>query len=51
MAQGELYDALRLHTIALAIRQQVLGSHSQTAASLYRVGDLLDGTGNQDSAV
>ncbi|CAH0023367.1 unnamed protein product [Clonostachys rhizophaga] len=39
MAQCDLTDALRLHTIALNIRQQVLGSHIQTAASCYRVGD------------
>ncbi len=51
MAQDRLTDALSLHTIALNIRQQVLGNHIQTAASCYRVGELLDRTGNQDSAL
>lgn len=41
MAQGMLGDALRLHTIGLNIQKQVLGDHTQTAASCYRVGDVM----------
>jgi len=51
LTQGDLQDALRLQNIALTIRQKVLGTHIQTAASCYRVGDLLDRTGDRDAAL
>lgn len=49
--QGNIGDALRLHSIGLKVRKQVLGDHIQTAASCYRTGDLMDRTGKPDEAM
>ena len=49
--QGNLPDALRLHSKGLEVRKQVLGDHPHTAAACYRTGDLMDRTGKSEHAM
>ena len=51
MGQGHVEDALRLHSMGLKVRKQVLGDHVQTAASYYKTGDLMDKSGKPDDAM
>jgi len=50
LGQNNLDEALRFYSFAFKIRKQILGDHIQTAASCYRVADVLALQGNVNEA-